>query len=82
VPVDISAEFLAASAQALAAAHPGLDVLPVAADFTQPLELPISLVGKPMLGFFPAPRSATWITWAPWTCCGRSAKRSRPARGW
>lgn len=53
VPVDISADFLAASARALAAAHPELDVLPVAADFTQPLGLPARLAGKPMLGFFP-----------------------------
>jgi L-histidine Nalpha-methyltransferase len=53
VPVDISADFLAASAQALAAAHPGLDVLPVAADFTRAFDLPAPVVGKPMLGFFP-----------------------------
>lgn len=53
VPVDISAEFLHASASALADAHPGLDVLPVAADFTQPFELPSRVTGKPMLGFFP-----------------------------
>ena len=65
VPVDISADFLAASARALAAAHPGLEVLPVAADFTRPFELPARLDGVPKLGFFPGstignftPRSA------------------------
>lgn len=53
VPVDISAEFLQASAAALAAAFPGLPVLPVAADFTAPIRLPASLAGLPKLGFFP-----------------------------
>lgn len=53
VPVDISDDFLMASARALADAHPGLDVLPVAADFTKPFRLPASVTAKPMLGFFP-----------------------------
>jgi dimethylhistidine N-methyltransferase len=52
VPVDISKEFLAASARALAAAHPGLDVLPVAADFSCPFALPPAIVEQPKLGFF------------------------------
>ena len=53
VPVDISAEFLQASAAALAADFPGLPVLPVAADFTAPIRLPLSVAGLPRLGFFP-----------------------------
>ncbi len=53
VPVDISADFLRDSAAALAQAHPGLDVLPVAADFTHPFALPARVAGRPMLGFFP-----------------------------
>ncbi len=53
VPVDISGEFLAHSSALLAATHPGLDVRPVAADFTRTLPLPADLVGKPMLAFFP-----------------------------
>lgn len=53
VPVDISEGFLHESAAALAEAHPGLDVLPVAADFTHPFGLPTRVAGKPMLGFFP-----------------------------
>jgi L-histidine Nalpha-methyltransferase len=53
VPVDISADFLGDAAAALAEAHPGLDVLPVAADFTHPFPLPPRVAGKPMLGFFP-----------------------------
>ncbi|MDJ0748407.1 MAG: L-histidine N(alpha)-methyltransferase [Woeseiaceae bacterium] len=40
VPVDISRDHLVASADALAADYPGIEVLPVAADFTQPFDLP------------------------------------------
>jgi dimethylhistidine N-methyltransferase len=53
VPVDISAEFLKASAAALAADFPGLTVLPVAADFTQPFRLPAAIAGLDRVGFFP-----------------------------
>lgn len=53
VPVDISAEFLQASAAALAADFPGLSVLPVAADFTAPFKLPGGISALPRLGFFP-----------------------------
>jgi dimethylhistidine N-methyltransferase len=53
VPVDISAEFLQASAAALAADFPGLSVLPVAADFTHAFRLPASIAATPKLGFFP-----------------------------
>jgi dimethylhistidine N-methyltransferase len=53
VPVDISAEFLQASAAALATAFPGLPVVPVAADFTRPFRVPASLAELPRLGFFP-----------------------------
>lgn len=40
VPVDISREHLVTSADALAADYPDIEVLPVAADFTQPFDLP------------------------------------------
>jgi L-histidine Nalpha-methyltransferase len=40
LPVDISREHLERSAAALAADYPGLAVLPVCADFTQPFEPP------------------------------------------
>jgi dimethylhistidine N-methyltransferase len=53
VPIDISADFLRESASTLAKAHPGLDVLPVAGDFTRPLALPAAVAGRPMIGFFP-----------------------------
>ena len=40
VPVDISGDFLKAQADALRQDFPGLDVYPVAADFTAPFALP------------------------------------------
>ena len=40
VPVDISQEHLVASANAIAADFPEIEVLPVAADFTHPFDLP------------------------------------------
>ncbi len=51
VPVDISGDFLMASAAALADDFPGLAVHPVVADFTRPLTLPLADVQR--LGFFP-----------------------------
>ena len=44
IPVDISRDHLAATAAALARDFPDLQVLPVAADFTQPFPLPSSHV--------------------------------------
>jgi L-histidine N-alpha-methyltransferase len=40
VPVDISRDHLASTAKALSRDFPGLDILPVAADFTHPFPLP------------------------------------------
>jgi dimethylhistidine N-methyltransferase len=40
VPVDINRDFLFRSAEALAASYPGLEVVPVCADFTRPFQLP------------------------------------------
>ncbi len=42
VPVDISRSHLLAAARSICAAYPGLDVLPVCADFTQPFSVPKS----------------------------------------
>jgi dimethylhistidine N-methyltransferase len=53
VPIDISTDFLFDAARNLAEALPGLDILPLAGDFTKPLRLPDAVAGKPMLGFFP-----------------------------
>jgi dimethylhistidine N-methyltransferase len=40
VPIDVSAEQLAETARALADARPGLEIVPIAGDYTQPLTLP------------------------------------------
>lgn len=53
VPIDISGDFLRASSAELAAAFPGLPVLPLVGDFNAPLELPAAIDGLPRLGFFP-----------------------------
>ncbi|WP_240757190.1 L-histidine N(alpha)-methyltransferase [Roseicella aquatilis] len=53
VPVDIAPEWLEAAASRVAAARPGLPVLPVVADFTQGFALPQRLGAAPRLGFFP-----------------------------
>ncbi|HET7680301.1 MAG TPA: L-histidine N(alpha)-methyltransferase [Xanthobacteraceae bacterium] len=52
VPVDICGEILEEEAVGLRKEFPKLDVLPVAADFTQPFELPAS-VPAVRVGFFP-----------------------------
>lgn len=51
VAVDISGDFLEASLGRLARDFPGMDVIPVAGDFTRPLDLPA--LGRPLTGFFP-----------------------------
>jgi len=53
LPVDISGDFLRESAAAVAAAFPGLTVVPIEADFTRPLVLGNALQGQGALGFFP-----------------------------
>ena len=53
VPVDISAQFLQEQAAELRREYPKLAVLPVAADFTRPFELPDAVRLMPRVGFFP-----------------------------
>lgn len=53
VPIDISGDFLQSSSAALAAAFPGLPVLPVVGDFLGDLALPSAIADLPRLGFFP-----------------------------
>jgi dimethylhistidine N-methyltransferase len=52
VAIDVSASFLAEAAARIAMDHPGLAVLPLAADYTRPIVLPERPEG-PVLGFFP-----------------------------
>jgi dimethylhistidine N-methyltransferase len=53
VPLDISGDFLRASAAELAEKFPGLPVHPVEADFMSRVELPAAIKDCPKLGFFP-----------------------------
>jgi dimethylhistidine N-methyltransferase len=53
VPIDISTEHLEEAAAELGRAHPGLLVLPLAADYTATVRLPPPLAGAPRIGFFP-----------------------------
>ncbi|KAF0676017.1 L-histidine N(alpha)-methyltransferase [Profundibacterium mesophilum] len=53
IPLDISADHLAASAALLEADHPGLEVRPVEGDFTGALNLPADLEDCPKALFFP-----------------------------
>ncbi len=53
VPVDISAGFLNSEAARLTRDLPRLRVLPVAADFTKPFELPSAIRARARVGFFP-----------------------------
>jgi dimethylhistidine N-methyltransferase len=53
VPVDISAGFLGQEAARLGRDLPGLRILPIAADFTKPFELPPAIRLRARVGFFP-----------------------------
>src|ERR1700721_2270261 len=53
VPVDISGDFLKSQADTLRADFPDLEVHPVIADFTAPVELPAAVSAMPKVGFFP-----------------------------
>lgn len=45
VPVDVSADFLTATASALEEEYPSLEILPLVADITEPMALPEDLTG-------------------------------------
>ncbi len=53
VPVDISGEFLRDQVEALRPDFPGVAMLPVAADFSRPFDLPDEVRSRPRVGFFP-----------------------------
>jgi dimethylhistidine N-methyltransferase len=67
VPVDISGDFLNGQAQGLRKDFPRLAVHPVAADFTEPFELPAAIAGMPKVGFFPG---STIGNFEPHEACG------------
>ena len=53
VPIDISAEFLAETAQDLRRRYPEIDIAPVVADFTAQVQMPEALGATSKVGFFP-----------------------------
>ena len=53
VPIDITGDFLRQSAAALGGRFPDLPIIPVEADFMQPLKLPREVGALPRVGFFP-----------------------------
>ena len=53
VPVDISAQFLHQQMAGLRHEYPKVAMLPVAADFTKPFDLPDAAQTMPRVGFFP-----------------------------
>jgi dimethylhistidine N-methyltransferase len=53
VPVDVSVDFMSTEVAQLRSDEPGLDVVPVPADFSRPFALPPGLAGRPLVGFFP-----------------------------
>lgn len=53
VPIDISGDFLRATADTLRADFPDLAIYPVEADFSDSIALPAEVAAMPKLGFFP-----------------------------
>jgi dimethylhistidine N-methyltransferase len=53
VPIDISADALAHAVERLHARYPAIQVLPLEADFTAALALPVAVHDMPKVGFFP-----------------------------
>ena len=52
-PIDISSSALLSAARRLRTRFAGLNVRPLLADFSGPIELPLDLATRPKLGFFP-----------------------------
>jgi dimethylhistidine N-methyltransferase len=53
IAIDISGDYLHGACETLALRYPALPIVPVEADFTQPVPLPKEVAGLPLLGFFP-----------------------------
>jgi L-histidine Nalpha-methyltransferase len=64
VPVDISGDYLEASAAELQRQVPGIDVIPVVADFARPFALPDAIAAMPKLGFFPGSTIGNFVPWS------------------
>ena len=64
VPVDISGDYLEQSSAELQQRFPGLEVIPVVADFTRPFSLPGGIEHLPKLGFFPGSTIGNFVPWS------------------
>ena len=64
VPVDISGDYLEQSAADVQQRFPGIDVLPVVADFARPFTLPDAIATLPRLGFFPGSTIGNFVPWS------------------
>ena len=64
VPVDISGDYLKASAAELQKQFRALDVIPVTADFARPFTLPDAIAELPKLGFFPGSTIGNFVPWS------------------
>ena len=64
VPVDISGDYLEQSAAELQQRFPGLEVIPVVADFTRPFSLPGGIGHLPKVGFFPGSTIGNFVPWS------------------
>ncbi|WP_232628182.1 L-histidine N(alpha)-methyltransferase [Methylobacterium sp. Leaf118] len=53
IALDISGAYLQAAIERLAPDYPQVEMIPVCADYSQPVHLPVGLAGAPVLGFFP-----------------------------
>ena len=63
VPIDISGAFLREAAAVVSRAFPAVTVVPVEADFLQPVALPAAVSGLPTLGFFPGSTIGNMVPW-------------------
>ncbi|MBI1328634.1 MAG: L-histidine N(alpha)-methyltransferase [Alphaproteobacteria bacterium] len=53
VPLDINLGMAEAAAREFREAYPSLEIVPLGADFMREVALPVSLIERPLLGFFP-----------------------------
>ncbi|HEX8937276.1 MAG TPA: L-histidine N(alpha)-methyltransferase, partial [Sphingomicrobium sp.] len=64
IPVDISGDYLEHSSTELQQRFPGIEVIPVVADFARPFSLPGGIEHLPKLGFFPGSTIGNFIPWS------------------
>ena len=81
VPIDISGDYLEASAKVVDDDHARIAVHPVIGDFSKPVTLPAEIDGLERLGFFPGSTIGNFVPKsARQRCSVISAISSAPAR--